>query len=70
MRTEHIHKFTSESERFVLPIACPSTITLTFTPLINTAMFQNLLFNNIKNESHASELIFDFVYVFKSARMQ
>ena len=68
MRTEHIHKFTSG--RFVLPIACPSTITLTFTPLIYTAMFQNLLFNNIKNESHTVELIFDFVYVFESARIK
>ena len=68
MRTDHIHKFTSE--RFVLQIACPSTITLTFTPLIYTAMFQNLLFNNIKNESHTVERIFDFAYVFESARIK
>ena len=68
MRTKHIHKFTSE--RFVLPKACPSTITLTFTPLIYTAMFQNVLFNNIKNEFHTVELIFDFVYVFESARIK
>ena len=33
-------------------------------------MFQNLLFNNIKNESHTVELIFDFVYVFESARIK
>ena len=66
MRTKHIHKFTSE--RFVLPKAFPSTITLTFTPLIYTAMFQNLLFNNIKNEFHTVELI--LVYVFESARIK
>ena len=64
MRTKHIHKFTSE--RVVLPKAFPSTITLTFWPLIYTAMFQNLLFNNIKNV----ELIFDFVYVFESTRIK
>ena len=61
MRTKHIHKFTSD--RFVLPKAFPSTITLTFTP-------QNLLFNNIKNEFHTVELILDFVYVFESARIK
>ena len=68
MRTKHIHKFTSD--RFVLPKAFPCTITLPFTPLIYTAMFQNLLFNNIKNEFHTVELIFDFVYVFESARIK
>ena len=68
MRTKHVHKFTSE--KFVLPKACPSTITLTFTPLIYTAMFQNLLFNNIKNEFHTAELIFDFVYAVESARIK
>ena len=36
------------SERFVLPKTCPSTITLTFPPLKYTAMFQNLLFSDIK----------------------
>ena len=44
MSTKHILKFTSE--RFVLPK------TLILPPLIYTAMFQNLLFNNIKNELH------------------
>ena len=68
MRTKHIHKFISG--RFVLPKAFPSTITLTFTPSINTAMFQNLLVNNIKNEFHTVELIFDFVYVFESVRIK
>ena len=68
MRMKHIHKFTSE--KFALPKACPSTIKLTFTPLIYTAMFQNLLFKNIKNEFHTVELIFDFVYVFESARIK
>ena len=68
MRAKHIHKFTSE--RFVLPKARPSTITLTFTPLIYTAMFQNLLFNDIKNEFHTVELIFHFVYIFESARIK
>ena len=55
---------------FALPKACPSTITLTFTPLTYTAMFQNLIFNDIKNEFHTVELIFDFVYVFESARIK
>ena len=48
--TKHVPKYTSE--RFILPKTCPSTITLTFPPLIYTAMFQNLLFNHIKNEFH------------------
>ena len=68
MRMKHIHKFTSE--KFSLPKACPSTITLTFTPLIYTAMFQNLLFKNIINEFHTVEPIFDVVYVFESARIK
>ena len=56
-------KFTPE--RFVFPKTCPRTITLTFPPLIYTAMFQNLLFNNVNIKS----FIFDFVgiYVFESA---
>ena len=33
-------------------------------------MFQNLLFIKIKNEFHTVELIFDFVYVFESARIK
>ena len=33
-------------------------------------MFQNVLFNNIKNEFHTVELIFDFGYVFESARIK
>ena len=38
-------------------------------------MFQNKLFNNIKNEFHIHflklvEFIFDFVYVFESARIK
>ena len=32
MSTQHITKFTSE--RFVLPKTCPSTVTLTFPPLM------------------------------------
>ena len=55
---------------FVHPKTSPSTIMLTLTPLIYTAMFQNLLFNNIKNEFHTVELIFDFVSVFESARIR
>ena len=58
---ETYSKFTSE--RFVFPKACPRTITLTFPPLIYTAMCQHLLFNNVNNKS----FIFDFVYVFESA---
>ena len=54
-------KFTSE--RFVFPKTCFRTITLTFPPLIYTAIFQNLLFNNVNIKS----FIFDFVYVFESA---
>ena len=34
-------------ERFVFPKTCPRTITLTFPPLIHTAMFQYLLFNDV-----------------------
>ena len=45
------------------PKTCPRTITLTFLPLIYTAMFQNLLFNDV----HIKSFIFDFVYVFESA---
>ena len=48
MSTKHFLKFTSE--RFVFRKTCPKTITLTFLPLINTAMFQNLLSKIIKNE--------------------
>ena len=46
MSTKHNPKFTSE--RLVLPKTCPSTITLTFPPLKYTAMFQKLLFSDIK----------------------
>ena len=38
------------SEIFVLPKTCPKTNTLTFPPLIYTAMFQNLLSKIIKKE--------------------
>ena len=48
MSTKHILKFTSE--QFVFKKTCPKTITLTFPPLIYTAMFQNLLSKIIKNE--------------------
>ena len=48
-------KFTPE--RFVFPKTCPRTITLTFPPLIYSAMFQNLLFNNV----NIKRFIFDFV---------
>ena len=44
-------------ERFVFPKTCPRTITLTFPPLIHTAMFQYLLFNDVN-------IIY---YVFESA---
>ena len=54
-------KFTCE--RFVFPKTCPRTITLKFPPLIYTAMFHNLLFNNVNIKS----FIFHFVYVFESA---
>ena len=54
-------KFTSK--RFVFLKTRPRTIMLTFPSLIHTAMFQNLLFNNVNIKS----FIFDFVYVFESA---
>ena len=54
-------KFTSE--RFVYLKAYLRTIALTFPPLIYTAMFQNLLFNN----NNIKSFIFDFLYVFESA---
>ena len=61
MSTKHIPQFTSEI--VVLSKTCPSTITLTFPPLIYTAMFQNLLFKNIKNEFHIHFLKFIEVYM-------
>ena len=64
MTTTHIHAYSEfRSERFVFLKTRPRTITLTFTPLIYTAMFQNLLFNNVNIKS----FIFGFVYVFESA---
>ena len=71
MSTKHIPKFTSE--RSVVRKTCPSTITLTFPPLIYTAIFLNLLFNDIKNEILIHFLkycrVFEILYMFSKVHV-